>query len=89
MIMSNKQEINAADIDLTGFHPKREQTVQKGILSTFMEDKGYGFITDLSTKQSYFVHQNNFTEEIKKGDTVTFELEKTPKGVNACFVKKI
>ena len=85
----NKQEIKAEDIDLTGFHPKKEASMKKGILTTFMEDKGYGFITDLNTKESYFVHQNNFTEDIKKGDTVTFELEKTPKGINASFVRKI
>lgn len=86
---SKKKEINASDIDLAGFRPKRDETVRKGILTSFMDDKGYGFITDLNTKESFFVHQNNFLEDIKKGDTVTFELERTAKGNNASFVKKI
>lgn len=63
-------------------------TVRTGKISFFNESKGYGFITDLQTQESIFVHINAFTEPLKEGDKVTFETEKGQKGLNAIKVKK-
>jgi cold shock CspA family protein len=54
----------------------------------FNEAKGYGFIKDIKTQESFFVHINSLTEPLKENNKVTFELEMGPKGPNAVRVKK-
>ena len=61
--------------------------VRKGTVTFFNESKGFGFIRDLETKESVFVHANNLLEEIKEGNIVSFEVEMGPKGPSAILVK--
>ena len=49
--------------------------------------KGYGFIRDLSSNQSVFVHANSLLETIKENDVVIFEIGKGAKGPAAMKVK--
>lgn len=85
-----KEEIKAEDIELGV--PTRdsedEDMPRKGIVSFFNDSKGYGFINELETKQSIFVHVNNTLEEIREGNLVTFEIGSGPKGPTALQVKK-
>lgn len=87
---SKKIRVNAADIQ-TGV-AKREDvpydTVRNGIVSFFNEAKGYGFIKDMQTQESVFVHINSLTEPLKENNLVTFETEQGPKGLSAIKVKK-
>ena len=66
-----------------------EETELTGKVSFFNDSKGYGFIKDKNSNESYFVHVNGTIDEITEGDKVTFELEKGPRGFNAVKVKKI
>jgi cold shock CspA family protein len=84
----NRIEINIEDIQL-GAAPVIQEKTFSGILSLFFPEKGYGFITDSKSKESVFVHSNNFLEPIVENDKVSFEKEKTPKGFAAINVKKI
>jgi len=86
---SKKKVIEAKDISLNGIRPEKEEVIRKGILTTFNDSKGYGFILDRDTKESIFVHMNSFLEPIKQNDVVTFEVERSPKGLNAVNVKKL
>ena len=54
----------------------------------FDTSKGYGFIRDLANEEKYFVHISGTLDEIGENDSVTFELEKGMKGLNAVRVKK-
>jgi cold shock CspA family protein len=63
--------------------------IREGSVSFFNDAKGYGFITDIKTRQNIFVHASNLTEMIKERDKVTFEIESGPKGPVAVRVKKI
>jgi cold shock CspA family protein len=63
-------------------------TVRKGRVSYFNDAKGYGFIKDLKTQESIFVHATALTITIKENDMVTFETENGFKGLNAVQVKK-
>ena len=87
---TKKKEIASEDIDLNV--PKRESlemnTERKGKVTFFNESKGYGFIKDMATQESVFVHVNNITEPIKENNLVTFEVEMGPKGPTAMKVKK-
>ena len=62
--------------------------MKKGKVAFFNTEKGYGFITDSTTSEKYFVHVNGLLEQVKENDTVTFELERGLKGMNAVRVKK-
>ncbi|QMW00665.1 cold-shock protein [Spirosoma foliorum] len=65
-----------------------QDTVRKGIVSFFNGSKGYGFIRDLQSQESIFVHMNGLVDPVSENDKVTFEVTRTPKGLNAVSVKK-
>ncbi|WP_462266172.1 cold-shock protein [Mucilaginibacter sp.] len=71
--------------------PKQEDipmdVVRNGIVTFFNESKGYGFIRDLQTQDSIFVHINGLMNPIKENQKVSFEVEQGPKGLNAIKVK--
>ena len=73
--------------------PKQDDTqvevIRNGIVTFFNDSKGYGFIRDLQSQESIFVHVNGITEQIKEGDKVTFETEQGQKGLNAVKVSKV
>ena len=63
--------------------------IRKGRISYFNAAKGYGFIKDLQSQESIFVHQTALPTIVKENDMVTFEAENTVRGLNAIKVKKI
>jgi cold shock CspA family protein len=68
----------------------RPLVLRKGIVAFFNDEKGYGFINDLDTKERVFVHANQLSFRIKENDKVSFEVEMGPKGasaVNVTFIK--
>ncbi|MEO8719905.1 MAG: cold shock domain-containing protein [Ginsengibacter sp.] len=84
--------VNVEDIEIGV--PKRqeinpEDLIRKGIVTFFNNEKGYGFIKDLETHESVFVHINSLSEPIKENNKVSFEVEMGPKGANAVNVKMI
>jgi|KBSSwiStaDraftv2_1062776.scaffolds.fasta_scaffold24757_6 cold shock CspA family protein len=83
---------NQADMQIS--IPKLEdrvqtQVIRKGVITFFNQDKGFGFIKDLQTQESVFIHINQLSEPVKEHDKVTFEAEMGPKGLNAVNVTKI
>lgn len=86
---SRKLKVNSEDIQIAV--PKQEDIVQEivrnGIVGFFNDAKGYGFIKDLQSQESIFVHVNALTEPIKEGNKVTFEIEPGAKGPTAVKVK--
>jgi cold shock CspA family protein len=84
--------VNVEDIEIGV--PKQKDfdpadLIHKGIVAFFNDSKGYGFIKDLKTQESVFVHINSLTEAIKENNKVSFEVEIGPKGSNAVNVKLI
>lgn len=84
-----KKDINFEDIAIS--IPKKQDVIldpiRKGTVTFFNDSKGYGFIKDLETQESVFVHINNLLEPIKEGNLVNFEVEMGPKGPSAVQVK--
>jgi cold shock CspA family protein len=64
-----------------------EDSLRTGRVKFFNDEKGYGFIVDDRTGESYFAHANNLIEEIVEGNQVEFELGSGPKGPMAIGVK--
>ncbi len=88
---SKKKLVDASTIELGV--PKREstvvETVRTGKVKFFNTEKGFGFIEQTNTKEEFFVHVNGLIDNIKENDTVTFELERGNKGMNAVRVTKL
>ncbi|MDP2336082.1 MAG: cold shock domain-containing protein [Bacteroidota bacterium] len=87
---TKKKAIKLEDIEIS--IPKSDPNevfdpIRKGTVSFFNESKGFGFIRDLETQESVFVHANNLLEEIKEGNLVSFEVEMGQKGPTATQVK--
>jgi cold shock CspA family protein len=84
--------INAEDIDITSNRPtaaNAEDQVQVGVVTLFKTDKGYGFIKNLDTQDSYFFHINSLIDPVKENNKVSFEVEKGPKGLSAVNVRVV
>ncbi|HLX93955.1 MAG TPA: cold shock domain-containing protein [Puia sp.] len=64
----------------------KENHTHKGVVTFFNEAKGFGFIRDRATQQSIFFHVNSLTEPVQEQSKVSFEIEKTPKGLSAVNV---
>ena len=60
-----------------------------GTVKWFNDAKGFGFIRDLKSQESIFVHMNNIETPIKENDKVSFEIENGKKGPVAVKVKKV
>ena len=62
--------------------------MNKGTVKFFNEAKGFGFIIDSDTNEKIFVHVTGLIDEIREGDTVTFETARGKKGMNAVNVMR-
>lgn len=73
--------------------PKRiegeEDPISEGVVTHFNHDKGYGFIRNIKTQESVFVHAKQLSEPVDQNTKVTFEVEHGPKGLSAVNVQVI
>jgi cold shock CspA family protein len=67
---------------------EQEDPIRAGVVTFFNDAKGFGFIKDLKSQESVFVHVNQLSERIAENDKVIFEVMMGPKGANAVNVKK-
>ncbi|MCF8276871.1 MAG: cold-shock protein [Flavobacteriales bacterium] len=63
--------------------------MSKGTVKFFNESKGFGFITPDEGGKDVFVHANGLKDEIREGDKVSYDVEESPKGLNALNVKVV
>ena len=61
--------------------------MNKGVVKFFNQTKGFGFITDSGTGKDLFVHVSGLRDEIREGDSVSFNIIDGKKGPNAVDVK--
>lgn len=76
-IVTGSRNIETGPIDRT----------KTGKVIFYNSAKGFGFIKDSESGESVFVHNNGLLSPIKENDSVTFETERGPKGLNAVRVK--
>lgn len=87
--MQKRTKINASDIELSYVAQPEEIVDCTGILTVFFSDKGYGFITEDETRVQVFVHLNNLQKDVTEKSKVTFNKEKTLRGLSAVNVRLI
>jgi len=65
--------------------------MQKGTIAR-LTDKGFGFISREGEEKDLFFHANELRgvdyNDLREGDTVTFEVAEGPKGLNAVNVSR-
>ncbi len=83
--------IRAEDIQINIKHEAivEDNSPKTGVVTMFNNSKGFGFIKDSLTGDSVFVHMNALNTQVREGDKVSFEVEKTFKGKNAINVSVV
>jgi cold shock protein len=65
--------------------------MQKGTIAR-LTDKGFGFIKVEGREKDLFFHSNELVgvsfDELREGDTLSFEVAQSPKGPNAVKVSR-
>lgn len=87
---SKRKVINAEDIQVSVMKQSDSEelpSVRTGMVTHFNESKGYGFIRDLQTQESIFVHVNDVQGRIQEGSKVSFEVTMGYKGPQAVSVQ--
>ncbi len=63
-----------------------------GVIKKLITDKGFGFIKVEGQEKDLFFHSKSLVgvafTDLQEGDTVSFDVEDSPKGPNAVNVKK-
>jgi CspA family cold shock protein len=62
--------------------------MSNGTVKFFNVSKGFGFIAPDDGSKDVFVHQSGLIDKITEGDKVSYDVEKSEKGLNAVKVKK-
>ncbi|MDD2797164.1 MAG: cold shock domain-containing protein [Bacteroidales bacterium] len=87
---TKKAKINVEDIQIgvsRRAEPSPEDLIQHGIVTYMNDAKGFGFIRNLKTQESIFVHKKELLEPVQENNKVVFEVRPGPKGMNAVNVK--
>jgi len=62
--------------------------MQEGTVKFFNEAKGFGFISPADGSKDVFVHSSGLvSRSIRENDKVTFDVQKSERGLNAINVK--
>jgi CspA family cold shock protein len=61
--------------------------MSNGTVKFFNDSKGFGFIAPEDGSKDVFVHKNGLIDRISEGDSVSYEVQDGPKGLNAINVK--
>ncbi len=65
----------------------------QGTIARIISDKGFGFIKSEGQGKDLFFHSNDLEgvsfNDLREGDSVTFEVAQSPKGPNAVKVSKV
>lgn len=79
-----REEVSLEDIAVSV--PKKEDIEEEplvGRVEHFKTDKGFGFIKDLASGDKFFFHITDAYPYIQEGATVSYELKRGQRGMNA------
>ncbi len=67
--------------------------MEQGRIARIVSDRGFGFIARDGQGKDLFFHSKELSgvifEDLREGDTVSFEVSESPKGPNATNVSKV
>jgi CspA family cold shock protein len=71
------------------FKSSQSSDAKEGTVKFFNFKKGFGFITVKDSEEEIFVHSTGLIDKIKDNKKVTFDVEKTDKGLTAVNVRLV
>lgn len=88
-----RKEIKSEDISLSASgnseNSRDDGEERTGTVVFFNTTKGFGFIKDSRSGDSFFIHANDLLEPIAENDKVSFDVASGKRGMHATDVKKI
>ena len=90
--LKEEQKINLKDVNRSDADIKQNKKRLNGTVLWFNDTKGYGFIKREDKEKNIFVHfsalQNSGLSSLKVDDLLTFEVERSDKGLSAVNLQK-
>lgn len=85
-----KVEVKLEDIIIgpRSFIKEVETDIKSGRIAIFNADRNFGFIKDSLSQQKIFFHASETNFEVHEGDSVSYELTSTLKGLSAVNIIK-
>ena len=71
------------------FNSNKNSGTKEGTVKFFNTKKGFGFITLKDSEEEIFVHSTNLIDKIREKNKVTFDIEKSDKGLIATNVRAV
>jgi len=71
------------------FNLNKDGGTKEGTVKFFNTKKGFGFITLKDSDEEIFVHSTNLIDKIREKNKVTFDIEKSDKGLIATNVRVV
>ena len=84
-----REEINLESIQISTNKKIDNDVKYSGKVTFYEPDKGYGFIKNSISQDSYFFHFSECPDPLDVGDKVEFDLAKGEKGMNAVKINKL
>ena len=85
---AEKEEISLESINLGAAKNQSSDEKIQGKVTFYESEKGFGFIKNISSHDSYFFHFSECPDQLTVGDKVEFELVRGEKGMNAVKIIK-
>ncbi len=82
-------DADSIEVNTIGQVEEADSHIRTGVVMSFDESKGFGFIKDSTTQESIFVHVSALKTRISQGDKITFEVNKGDRGLFAVNVKPV
>ena len=86
---AEKEEISLESINLGAAKNQDFDEKIQGKVTFYEPDKGFGFIKNLTSHDSYFFHFSECKDTLGVGDKVEFDTVRGEKGLNAIKINKI
>ena len=86
---TEKEEIKLESINLGAAKNQDFDEKIQGKVTFYDNEKGFGFIKNLSSQESYFFHFSECKDTLAQGDKVEFDTVRGEKGLNAVKINKL
>jgi len=86
---AEKEEIKLESINLGAAKNQDFDEKIQGKVTFYDNEKGFGFIKNITSQESYFFHFSECKDTLAQGDKVEFDTVRGEKGLNAVKINKL
>ena len=89
IFINEKEEIKLESINLGAAKNQDFDEKIQGKVTFYDNEKGFGFIKNITSQESYFFHFSECKDTLAQGDKVEFDTVRGEKGLNAVKINKL